>query len=164
MTDEYQQRQPNQRGTHMRTILKSLAVTLTAAGIMSTAMQLAPAAQAAPLNGPPAGSRCLWNDDGFGVGGSRSTDTGVVLELQPDHNLVLSANNRALWANGIHSTAYWITMQEDGNLVEYDRNFKPLWATNTSGNEGAQLCIQTDGNLVIYGGGWYPIWATNTRA
>ena len=39
-------------------------------------------------------------------------------------------------------------MQGDGNLVLYAPGSTPIWATNTAGNDGAQLVTQTDGNLV----------------
>ena len=54
-------------------------------------------------------------------------------------------------------------MQDDGNLVIYDANKKPLWASNTSGSPGATLVPQDDGNLVIYDRSGKPIWATNTH-
>lgn len=43
-------------------------------------------------------------------------------------------------------------MQKDGNLVVYDKQHHPRWATNTYGKPGARLYLQTDGNLVVYQG------------
>jgi hypothetical protein len=49
-------------------------------------------------------------------------------------------------------------MQADGNFVEYNRKWKPLWHTNTAGNPGAYLAIQDDGNLVVYSHSGTPLW------
>jgi hypothetical protein len=38
-----------------------------------------------------------------------------------------------------------LAMQGDGNLVLYAPGSTPIWATNTAGNDGAQLVMQTDG-------------------
>ncbi|MBC7741556.1 MAG: hypothetical protein H7061_05135 [Bdellovibrionaceae bacterium] len=57
-----------------------------------------------------------------------------------------------------------IQLQEDGNLVVYDKNDSPLWATNTSSNCKGGNCIavfQADGNFVLYQNN-IPIWASNT--
>jgi hypothetical protein len=52
-------------------------------------------------------------------------------------------------------------MQTDGNLVLYDYQHHPVWASGTNGHPGAYLVIQKDGNAVIYKG-ITPLWATNT--
>jgi hypothetical protein len=58
-----------------------------------------------------------------------------------------------------------VSMQPDGNLVVYDGNNNPLFASNTSGNDFAYCRMQDDGNLVIYANGTAnPLWATNTSA
>jgi hypothetical protein len=52
--------------------------------------------------------------------------------------------------------------QTDGNLVIYDRNWRALWHTGTSGNPNSRLTKQTDGNLVIYDRNWRALWHTGT--
>ncbi len=58
-----------------------------------------------------------------------------------------------------------VNFQTDGNLVIYDPNNNPLWASNTAGQScGQQNCtavFQSDGNFVLYNNG-KPYWATNT--
>jgi len=56
-----------------------------------------------------------------------------------------------------------LVMQSDGNLVIYDINGTPKWASGTNGsNRGdAFVVFQGDGNLVIYSNG-SPLWASNT--
>ena len=53
-------------------------------------------------------------------------------------------------------------MQNDGNLVLYGPNQKPLWASNTAGNPGSRLFVQPDGNVVIYAPNNLPIWDRGT--
>jgi hypothetical protein len=50
-------------------------------------------------------------------------------------------------------------MQYDGNLVLYDGDSTPLWATNTDGNSGAFLRLQDGGNLVMYSSTNAPLWS-----
>lgn len=58
---------------------------------------------------------------------------------------------------------YRITMQGDGNLVQFSMpGNKPFWSSGTfRGGSVAQL--QDDGNFVIYAPGHVAIWSTNTR-
>lgn len=53
-----------------------------------------------------------------------------------------------------------LIMQNDGNLVVYERGGKALWASNTLGL-GSELVMQTDGNLCLYGSKGCA-WTTNT--
>jgi hypothetical protein len=57
----------------------------------------------------------------------------------------------------------WVlTMQTDGNLVEYGTGHIALASSNTAGNPGSVLFMQNDGNLVIRAPGNIPIWAAAT--
>jgi uncharacterized protein YkwD len=56
-----------------------------------------------------------------------------------------------------------LMMQTDGNVVLYDRNSQPLWATNTGGLiTPREFIMQTDGNLVLYDKEGCPKWASQT--
>lgn len=57
---------------------------------------------------------------------------------------------------------YVLTMQTDGNLVEYAPGHKAVAETHTAGNPGAVVFQQSDGNLVLRAPGNRPIWATGT--
>ncbi|MGB4420680.1 MAG: hypothetical protein WBI29_02695 [Candidatus Saccharimonadales bacterium] len=59
--------------------------------------------------------------------------------------------------------SYQLRMQYDGNLVLYDINNKPLWASRTNGRGGVILRMQYDGNLVIYTANNKSVWATGTN-
>lgn len=54
-----------------------------------------------------------------------------------------------------------LIMQEDGNLVAYDEDNQPTWASRTSG-ENYKAVFQEDGNLVVYTPDDKPVWATDT--
>jgi hypothetical protein len=66
------------------------------------------------------------------------------------------------WADGqAVSTA---GMQEDGNFVLYTSTDNPVWASDTSGNEGAYPVLKHDRNLVLYGAEGSPLWTTDTMS
>jgi hypothetical protein len=71
-------------------------------------------------------------------------------------NESLSANQR------IQSTAAYVVMQGDGNLVEYDWTNVAIWSSATAGHPGSIVVMQGDGNLVIYAPGTVAIWASGT--
>lgn len=56
-------------------------------------------------------------------------------------------------------------LQEDGNLVIYNKYKYPIWASNShrSTFSNYELHMQKDGNLVIYTPDGHPIWASNTN-
>ena len=62
-------------------------------------------------------------------------------------------------ANGF----YRLIQQKDGNLVVYNRDNKPTWASGTYGKNVRQCIMQTDGNLVQYLSNHVPVWASNTN-
>ena len=75
--------------------------------------------------------------------------------LSGDPARAATASDRLLPGDALQA-GQWISagsdtlaMQGDGNLVLYAPGSTPIWATNTAGNDGAQLVMQTDGNLVL---------------
>ncbi|GFN07828.1 hypothetical protein Smic_63840 [Streptomyces microflavus] len=55
-----------------------------------------------------------------------------------------------------------MTMQQDGNLVVYNEQNKPIWAAMTFG-QNHRAIFQPDGNLVIHNGDDRAIWASKTH-
>ncbi|MEU9929947.1 mannose-binding protein [Streptomyces anulatus] len=55
-----------------------------------------------------------------------------------------------------------MTMQQDGNLVVYNEQNKPIWAAMTFG-ENHRAIFQPDGNLVVHNGDDRAIWASKTH-
>lgn len=51
--------------------------------------------------------------------------------------------------------------QLDGNLVLYDGNWRPLWATGTVGTRPGVVVMQADGNFVVYDANGIPLWAAS---
>ncbi|GAA1257166.1 hypothetical protein GCM10009665_54630 [Kitasatospora nipponensis] len=67
--------------------------------------------------------------------------------------------------------SFELTLQTDGNLVEYHRQIdlstgnlvrRACWATNTMGSGATNATYQSDGNFVLYNGN-SPLWASNTQ-
>merc|ERR1712146_10957 len=58
----------------------------------------------------------------------------------------LMANASLISENG----EYRMTMQGDGNLVLYNSNDEPLWASGTNGDYGAHCVFQEDGHFLVY--------------
>jgi hypothetical protein len=55
-----------------------------------------------------------------------------------------------VWQSGTHGFgATRLSLQNDGNLVIYDRRHKALWASGTHGNPGAYIEIRPDGALAV---------------
>lgn len=104
-----------------------------------------------------------------------SPNSEFVLILQTDGNLVLyrvigapsklapeaKFMGRSLWATNTMSKEDYFVIQNDGNLVIYDKRNKAIWNSGTAGVVPIGLYLQNDGNLVLYT--LTPKWATNTQ-
>ncbi len=93
-----------------------------------------------------------------------SSNRLFVLTYQEDGNLVLYRNldRKAVWASNTANQPAWkCYMQDDGNLVVYASDKKPIWASSVYGLQyaGCKLILSDSGNLVIYGKDNAPIWA-----
>ena|GEM_PF-5958626 len=79
-----------------------------------------------------------------------------------------ASSNTVLYASQCISSKnrfYRAVMQADGNFVIYNRGNgveKPLWHTNTYGNNGAFFALQQDGNLVVYSSAHKPLYHSGT--
>ena len=84
-------------------------------------------------------------------GGSLSSPSGAfLLTMQGDGNLVeYSAAGAVMWAASTNPSGAHAVMQGDGNLVVYDGSGKPLWASNTPGSPGAYLGLLDSGQLSV---------------
>jgi hypothetical protein len=118
---------------------------------------------------------------------------GDVLRVQDDGNVVIyqggAPGGNPIWATQTagadrflslylrpgHSVSftdargetYRLTLQTDGNLVEYGPFNVVYWASGTNGQTVIEAILQRDGNLVLYGpnhsdGSQNPVWASNT--
>ena len=55
-----------------------------------------------------------------------------------------------------------LCMQGDGNLVVYEDNVDPKFASNTFGQPDNHFSFQNDGNLVVIQPDGNPVWALNS--
>ena len=53
-------------------------------------------------------------------------------------------------------------MQGDGNFVVYDSSHHPLFASDTSGNPGADLVLSDNGSLAVDAPGGVQLWVANS--
>ncbi len=78
----------------------------------------------------------------------------------------LFSGQSLLPGQSLQSDNQWftLTMQSDGNVVLYNTQPKPLWATHTGPGQftPSGLIMQTDGNLVLYDTSGQPHWESNT--
>lgn len=107
-----------------------------------------------------AGQNTLSSGQQLTAGQSITSPAGQYrLTMQSDGNLVEYFEGRPLWASNTAGNAdAYVIMQGDGNLVVYDSS-GALWASNTGGNPGAYLNLQDDANLVLYSAGNAALWA-----
>ena len=78
---------------------------------------------------------------------------------------VVDQGFRLLSSQSLTSTAngYRLTMQADGNLVQYSDFGVPLWASGTAGRGASTLSLQGDGNLVVRTGAGVATWASGAH-
>lgn len=75
--------------------------------------------------------------------------------LQDDGNLVLyNKQKEALWASNTNNIAI------EKCIMQNDGN--PAWASKTNGSDASYLIIQNDGNIVLYSDNSKAIWSSNT--
>ena len=79
------------------------------------------------------------------------------LTMQSDGNLVEYDGAAVKWASGTNTAGSTVTMQTDGNLVIYSAGI-PKWATNTAGYPGAYLSLSDTGVLSVNASGGLALW------
>lgn len=89
-----------------------------------------------------------------------SASTAQVVTMQPDGNLVQYTNGRATWSTRTHNNpGAWAAVQTDGNFVIYRADKKALWSSGTHRAGAGQLLLQVDGNIVLYGKAGTRVWS-----
>lgn len=99
-----------------------------------------------------AGFRRLWSS------GSRPQPEAGCGEAWMPSGSTLGPGNSATSCDG----RYHLVMQDDGNLVLYQRAVGAVWATGTNGSGANAAVMQGDGNLVVYASG-RPVWDSGTH-
>jgi pimeloyl-ACP methyl ester carboxylesterase len=98
------------------------------------------------------------SDPNPGGGGNSSACGGAQFRttLRPDEYLYAGE------AIDSPDGCYRLIYQGDGNLVLYDVNWVPLWASHTENTSPGLAMMQGDGNFVVYDADWVARWASNT--
>ncbi|MDT8716128.1 hypothetical protein IAI10_05630 [Clostridium sp. 19966] len=95
--------------------------------------------------------QCIW-----------SSDSGKVLSVgnELDEGQTLSVGQYITSTSGLYAAK----MQQDGQLVVYDKNGTAKWSSGKSDtvSNNYRLTMQSDGNLVIYSKGWNSSWVSDT--
>ncbi|HUC88268.1 MAG TPA: hypothetical protein VMR95_03925 [Candidatus Binatia bacterium] len=117
-----------------------------------------------PVNPTPGPSNGLTSGQSLTPGQSiLSPEAQSALMFNSNGDVILYADGKGVWSNGVNnSSASKLTMQSDGNLVEYSNTGQAIWNSVTEGNLGAHLNLQSDGNLVVYSSGGTPLWWSGT--
>jgi hypothetical protein len=118
-----------------------------------------------------AGSKAVWSSGTPGNAGATLAvgDNGTVAVVSGTAQLwsapIQLQNNAALLPGQSLSSpngTYFLIMQTDGNLVEYNTSGSVFWSSGTNGKGVTQMVMQSDGNLVLYKGSTV-VWASNTQ-
>ena len=97
----------------------------------------------------------------------KSDNNRYSFNVQADGNLVIRDGTTPVLTTRTDREGvppFKLVMQRDGNMVMYDGNGEPTWASNTDGKGRGpfRLIMQDDGNLVIYDLQKKSIWDSNT--
>ncbi|KAH9158682.1 hypothetical protein LEN26_002808 [Aphanomyces euteiches] len=81
----------------------------------------------------------------------------------PEPLAVLGVDARTFLVSPTYPPIMTAELQDDSNLVIFDRDRTPVWSSNTDGSGGSRLIMQNDGNLVLYSQNGVAVWETRTK-
>ncbi|MFD5571690.1 mannose-binding protein [Streptomyces cadmiisoli] len=88
------------------------------------------------------------------------TTNRIRMVMQTDGNLVVyNEQGKPVWASMTFGENHRAIFQTDGNLVIHNAADRPIWASRSHGNEGAQLVLRSDAEVVIVHNGRV-VWST----
>lgn len=88
------------------------------------------------------------------------TTNRIRMVMQTDGNLVVyNEEGKPIWASMTFGQNHRAIFQQDGNLVIHNAEDRPIWASQTWGREGAQLVLRADAKVVIVHNGGV-VWST----
>ncbi|MER7374785.1 mannose-binding protein [Streptomyces lanatus] len=88
------------------------------------------------------------------------TTNRIRMVMQTDGNLVVyNEQGNPIWASMTFGANHRAIFQPDGNLVIHNGEDRPIWASQTWGRQGAQLVLRADAKVVIVHNGAV-VWST----
>ncbi|MGW1539837.1 mannose-binding protein [Streptomyces sp. NPDC002309] len=88
------------------------------------------------------------------------TTNRIRMVMQTDGNLVVyNEDDKPLWASMTFGGNHRAIFQQDGNLVIHNGDDRPIWASRSHGNDGARLVLRADAKVVIVHDGRV-VWST----
>ncbi|MFD8522391.1 mannose-binding protein [Streptomyces capillispiralis] len=88
------------------------------------------------------------------------TTNRIRMVMQTDGNLVVyNEERKPIWASMTFGPNHRAIFQEDGNLVIHNGEDRPIWAAGSYGHQNAQLVLRADAKVVILHNG-NVIWST----
>ncbi|MER5942398.1 mannose-binding protein [Streptomyces sp. NPDC001928] len=88
------------------------------------------------------------------------TTNRIRMVMQTDGNLVVyNEQGKPIWASMTFGSNHRAIFQQDGNLVIHNAEDRPIWASQTWGREGAQLVLRADAKVAIVHNGGV-VWST----
>jgi hypothetical protein len=126
---------------------RTLAGTAVAGVVLAGSVVAGAGAAAAPPPAPPA---TLAPGQALLPGQSLGSGNGQwVLTLTGSGDLEESTGGVVAWSTGTDQAGSVLRMQGDGNLVLYAPSGRPLWASATENNPGAELTVTDTGSLQV---------------
>lgn len=83
------------------------------------------------------------------------------LAFRLDGDLVISFHGFPIRKIYNDSTGARLSMETNGNLVIYDKNYESIWESGTA-NVGNYLLVQNNGNLIIVNSKEQTVWSQKT--
>jgi len=95
------------------------------------------------------------------AGQSVSSPSGAYyLVMQGDGNLVeYNSSGTAVWSAGTYPNGSVAAMLANGNFVVYNSSDDIIWSSGTAGNPGAYLSLSNTGQLSVVSSSGTPLWA-----
>ncbi|GGW39830.1 mannose-binding protein [Streptomyces griseoloalbus] len=88
------------------------------------------------------------------------TTNRIRMVMQTDGNLVVyNEERKPIWASMTFGRNHRAIFQNDGNLVIHNGDDRPIWGAGSYGHEGAQLVLRADAKVVVVHNG-NVVWST----
>lgn len=83
------------------------------------------------------------------------------MQMLHDGNVILNFKGFPVRTTGTTNVGSRIRMEDDGNLVIWDKNNKKVWESGTT-NNGSFVVVQNDANIAIYNDRGQETWSQRT--